>query len=37
MGLVQVRGGQAKEEVDDLKGVRPAIAIVSEERNFKVL
>lgn len=36
MGLVRVRGGQAKEEVDDLEGVRPVVAIVSEERNFEV-
>lgn len=40
VGLVRVRGGQAKEEVDDLAGVRPAIAVVAEEydeRGLEVL
>lgn len=31
MGLVGVTGGQAEEEVDDLAGVGPAVAVVSEE------
>jgi hypothetical protein len=40
MGLVRVRGRQAKEEVDYLAGVRPAVAVVSEEddeRGLEVL
>lgn len=40
MGLVRVHGGQAKEEVDDLAGVRPAVAVVAEEddeRGLEVL
>ena len=40
MGLVRVRGGQANEEVDDLAGVWPTVAVVAEEddeRGLEVL
>ncbi len=40
VGLVRVRGRQAKEEVDYLAGVWPAVAVVSEEddeRGLEVL
>jgi hypothetical protein len=40
VGLVRVRGGQANEEVDDLAGVWPTVAVVAEEddeRGLEVL